>query len=307
MREGPRVEIFKDGKHMVISGSGASKKLYLATDPRGLFEAPVVTRRRSSAFQKGSTYQGKSYDQRDITFGVHLKGETPEEWQSLHNEWHSMWDYENDPWDLDSTLTKLSITTPTAGTRSLWLALSDTVPSEYEHAPHLTRSSLEKMAVVADQPLYFEDAYENTPVDYFETSSAGTSEGWVTISNPCDQPMWLQWVVTRGVWTLPDYSWVGKKHQRIPGGEHANRKITLPGLGDVEGGARVTLYRDKLQVRDLFGTNLAGRMNGIAFLHRVPPKTPETNLPVKVEAAPAGGGRVEVYCQRRWSHPWLNG
>jgi hypothetical protein len=163
------------------------------------------------------------------------------------------------------------------------------------------------MAVVADQPFWFEDKYENAFADYFETGSAGTTEGFVTISNPCDQPMWLQWVVTRGLWTLPDYTWTGKKHHRIPGGQYPNRKITLPLLGDTEGGARITLYRDKLQVRDLAGTNLAGRMNGISFLHQIPPKTPETQLPVKVENAPTGGARVEVYCQRRWSHAWLNG
>lgn len=307
MRESARVEFFKDDKHVVVNGAGASKKLYLGPDIKGIFHAPVVTRRRSSAFQKGSTYEGKTYNERHITFKVNIRGDDPEDWQHLSNFWNSLWDYEIDPWDPDSTLTKMAITTPSSGTRCLWLAKDDTVPFESEHDPRITRSSTELMAAVADQPFFFEDRYENTPYDYFETGSEGTSEGFVTISNPCDQPMWLQWVVTRGTWTLPDYSWTGKKHHRVPGGQYLNRKITLPALGDTEGGARITLYRDKLQVRDLNGTNLAGRMNGISFLHRIPPKTPETNLPVKVENAPVGGARVEVYCQRRWGHCWLNG
>ncbi|CRY84390.1 Phage tail protein [Nocardia farcinica] len=305
MWESARVEFFgPDGSHFIVNGAGASRKLFLSPDIKGIYDAPVQTRRKSSAFQKGSTYLGKSYKERRITFGVDIKGDTPEEWQQLQDDWNSIWDYEPDPWDPDSTLTKMSITTPISGTRSLWLAKDDTVEFESKHDPHITRSSRVPMAVVADQPFFFEDKWENSPYDYFETGSAGTSEGFVTISNPCDQPIWLQWVVTRGKWTLPDFSWRGKKHHRVPGGEWANRKITLPELTALEGGARITLYRDKLQVRDFAGTNLAGRMNGISFEHVVPPKTPETNLPVKVENAPVGGGRVEVYCQRRWGHAW---
>ncbi len=305
MRESARVEIFGvDGSHAVINGAGVSEKLFLSTDIKGIYDAPVQTRRKSSAFQRGSTYLGKTYKERRITFGVEIKGDTPEEWQDLQDRWNAMWDYEADQWDPDSTLTKMSITYPTSGTRSLWLAKDDTVEFESKHDPHVTRSSKVPMAVIADQPFFFEDKWENTPFDYFETGATGTSEGFVTISNPCDIPMRLQWVVTRGKWTLPDFSWTGKKHHRVPGGKYPNRKITLPTLGDVEGGARITLYRDKLQVRDFAGTNLAARMNGISFEHVVPPKTPETNLPVKVEGAPVGGGRVEVYCQRRWSHAW---
>ncbi|MBF6358210.1 hypothetical protein IU449_27310 [Nocardia higoensis] len=305
MRDSARVEIFGvDGSHHVISGAGASEKLFLQPDIKGIYDAPVVTRRKSSVYQKGATYDGKSYNQRDITFGISIKGDTPEEWQELQDAWNAAWDYEVDPWDPDSTLTKMSITTPISGTRSLYLAKNDTVSYESKNDPHVTRSSVQPMAVVADQPFWFEDKWEDTPYDYFETGASGTTEGYVTIANPTDQPMWLQWVVTRGIWTLPDFSWTGKKHQRVPGGDHATRKITLPELDAVEGGARITLYRDKLQVRDYAGTNLAGRMNGISFLHRIPPKTPATNLPVKVESAPVGGGRVEVYCAHRWEHCW---
>lgn len=305
MRDSARVEIFGvNGDHAVINGEGVSEKLFLSTDVKGIFDTPVVTRRKSSAFQKGSTYLGKSYKERRITFGVEIKGDSPEEWQQLQDRWNAMWDYEADQWDPNSTLTKLSITTPISGTRSLYLAKDDTVDFESKHDPHITRTSKVGMAVVADQPLFFEDKWENEPYDYFETGSEGTSEGFVTISNPTDMPMRLQWVITRGKWTLPDPTWTGKKHHRVPGGQYPNRKITMPTLGDVEGGARITLYRDKLQVRDLFGTNLAARMNGISFINVIPPKTPETNLPVKVEGAPVGGGRVEVICQRRWQTAW---
>ncbi|WP_280357068.1 hypothetical protein [Nocardia otitidiscaviarum] len=305
MRESAKVEIFGvDDSHLVINGPGASPRIYLATEVKGIYDAPVTTKRKSSAFQKGATYQGKKYQQRDITFAVNLKGETPEDWEDLDSQWRAAWDYEKDPWDPTSTLTKMSITTPRSGTRSLWLALSDSVNFESKHDPHITRSSVVPMAVTADQPMWFEDTWETTPYDYFETGSTGTSEGFVTVYNPTDQPMFLKWVVTRGKWTLPDFSWTGKKYQRAPGGEWANRLITLPELTEVEGGARIELDREKLLIRDFYDTNLIGRMNGIYFMHKVPPYTPETDLPVKVELAPTGGARVEVYCQRHWSRPW---
>ncbi|WP_306365301.1 hypothetical protein [Nocardia sp. CC227C] len=305
MRESATVEIFGvDDSHHVVNGPGASNRLYLATEVKGIYDAPVTTRYKSSAFQRGSTYQGKKYEQRDITFAVNLKGETPEDWEDLDSQWRSAWDFEPDPWDPASTLTKMSVTTPRSGTRSLYVALSDSIVFESKHDPHLRKSSVVPMAVTAAQPFWFEDAYENAPYDYFDTGASGTSEGFVTVYNPTDQPLFLKWVVTRGKWTLPDFSWTGKRYQRTPGGDWANRKITLPELTEVEGGARIDLDPMKLQIRDFNDTNLIGRMNGIWFMHKIPPYTPETDLPVKVELAPAGGARVEVYCPRRWSRPW---
>lgn len=304
-RDSAKVEILGvDGDHVIINGPGVSSKLFMATDPKGLLDAPVTTKYKSSAFQRGSTYQGKKIEQRDITFGVHIKGDNPADWEALDSRWRSMWDYEPDPWAPNSTLTKMTVTTPTSGARSLYLALTANPAIEGKHDSHLTMSSVVPMTVVADQPMWFEDRFENEPADYFETGSTGTSEGFVTVSNPTDQPLFLKWVVTRGKWTLPDFQWTGKKYEREPGGEWGNRKITLPLLTELEGGARIDLDRMKLGVRDFSGTNLIGRMNGIWFMHAVPPYTPAYELPVKVEDAPVGGARVEIYTPRRWSRPW---
>lgn len=290
--------------HKIISGPGASNDFILTSDIKGIYDAPVTTKYKSSAFQRGSTYQGKQYQQRDLTFGISIHGETPEDWEAKDSLWRGMWDYEPDPWDPASHLTKMSITTPRSGKRSLYLALSESPVTESKHDPHLTRSSMVPMTCVASQPFWFEDRWETEPYDYFQTGSSGTSTGYVTVANPTDQPMYIKWVVTRGKWTLPDRSWTGKKYQRTFGGEFAGRNIILPTLGTVEGGARIDLDPMKLQVRDFNDTNLAGRMNGIFFKHVIPPYTPETELPVTVESAPVGGARVEIYCPRRWSRPW---
>ncbi len=293
-----------DDSHFIISGPGTSEKLYMVPEFKGIYDAPVTTRYRSSAYQKGATYGGKKVKQRDLSFAVDIKGDDPADWEDLDSRWAAAWDFEEDPWDPNSHLTKMSITTPRSGTRSLWLAKDESPAIESKHDPHLTRNSRVPMTVVAPQPFWFEDQYENQPYDYFQTGASGTSTGFVTVENPCDQPIYLKWVVTRGTWELPDFQWQGKKYQRVPGGTWANRKITLPTLGDVEGGARIDLDPMKLMIRDLNDTNLIGQMNGIFFKHAIPPFTKPTNIPVKVDGAPTGGARVEVYCPRRWGRAW---
>ncbi|WP_280465237.1 hypothetical protein [Nocardia brasiliensis] len=302
------VELFGNGEHLVLNGPGVSDTLFIPKDGlKGILDAPVTTIYKSSAFQKGSTFLGKKYQQREISLAVYVRGETPEDWQDQDDRLRAMFDYDIDPWDPDSTLTKLSVTTSMSGKRSLWVALKESPTADYSKDPHIVKNAVATFVLVAPQPFWFEDKWEDAPFDYFETGSSGTSEGFVTIANPTPLPMHLRWVVTRGKWTIPDYSWIGKKHQRVPGGEWANRKITLPLLTEVNGGARITVKRsEELMIRDFFNTNLAGQMNGIFFQHLVPPFTPETNLPVKVEEAPTGGSRIEVYCEHRWPRAWGN-
>ncbi|MFD6400827.1 hypothetical protein [Nocardia sp. NPDC060249] len=300
-----KVEVFGvDDSHFIINGPGVSPNLFMASDVKGIYDAPVTTKYKSSAYQRGSTYQGKKYEQRDITMGVHIKGQDPADWEDLDSRWRAAWDYEPDPFNPASKLAKMSITTPRSGTRSLYLALTDSPVTESKYDPHLTRTSLLPMTLVAEQPFWFEDRYEDECSDYFQTGSTGTSEGFVTISNPTDVPMYLKWVVTRGKWTLPDRQLLGPKYARIPSGEWANRKIILPDLTALQGGARVDVDPMKLMIRDFNDTNIIGAMNGIFFMHKVPPFTQAQEVPVKVENAPVGGARVEVFCPRRWTRPW---
>jgi hypothetical protein len=271
---------------------------------KGIYDAPVTARYKSSVYQKGSTYQGKQYKQRDLTFGVYVRGETPEDWEARDESWRAAWDYELDPWDPDAHLTKMSITTDRSGARSLWLAMTDSINFDQKNDPHLTKSAIVPMTVTAPQPMWFIDQWEAAPYDYFETGSSGTSSGFVTVANPTDQPMYLKWVVTQGTWTLPDFSWTGKKYHRVPGGDWTDRLITLPPLDADNGGARINVDPMQIMIRDYNNTNLIGLMNGIFFMNRIPPYTPPTDIPVEVVGAPSGGARVEVYCPQRWSRPW---
>ena len=299
------MEIFGvDDSYHIINGPGASDKLMLQKGVKGIYDAPVTARYKSSVYQKGSTYQGKKVKQRDLTFGVYIGGDTPEDWEARDDAWRSAWDYELDPWDPDAHLTKMSITTDRSGTRSLWLAMTDSIVQESDHDPHLTKSSIVPMTVTAPQPFWFVDKWEDTPSDYFQTGASGASNGYVTIANPTDQPMYLKWVVTQGKWSLPDFSWTGKKYHRVPGGDWSNRIITLPMLDATNGGARINVDPMQIMIRDLNNTNLIAQMGGVYFLNKVPPYTPPTEVPVSVASAPTGGARVEVYCPQRFSRPW---
>ncbi|MGW4769859.1 hypothetical protein ACWEO2_17660 [Nocardia sp. NPDC004278] len=294
------VEVFGvDDSHWIINGPDADRDVItLATSPKGINDAPVTTSYKSSVYQRGATYQGKRYLKRDITFAVNIHGDDPEEWEQRDSAWRNAWDYELDAWDPDATLTKLQISTDRS-TRWLWLALDKSIEFESERDPHLLRKSVVPMAVTAAQPMW----EEPTKVTSWETGE-GTSEGFIEVCNPTDVEMAQKWVLTRGRWRVPDVSWRGKKYRRAPAGPYANRMITLPMLGNREGGARIDLDPAKLYVRDLNGTNLVGRLGGLHFMHRIPPRTPPTLLPISVEDAPASGARAELRQPRLWSRAW---
>ncbi|MEV6321368.1 hypothetical protein AB0M45_09250 [Nocardia sp. NPDC051787] len=295
-----KIEIYGvDGSHWIINGPDIDRDVItLATSPKGIYDAPVSTSYKASAFQRGATYQGKRYLKRDITFAVNIHGADPEEWEERDSAWRNAWDYELDAWDPDATLTKMQVTTDRAS-RWLWLALDRNIEFESERDPRLLRKSIVPMAVTAAQPMW----EEPTKVTAWETGQ-GAGEGLIEVSNPTDLEMAQKWVLTRGRWRLPDVSWRGKKYRRAPGGPYANRTLTMPMLGDVEGGARIDLDPIKLMARDLNGTNLIGRMGGFHFMHRIPPRTPPTLLPVSVTDAPVGGARVELHQPRLWTRAW---
>ncbi|MFF1531506.1 hypothetical protein, partial [Cellulomonas sp. NPDC058312] len=139
-----------------------------------------------------------------------------------------------------------------------------------------------------------------------------SGSGSVIVSNPTDQPMKQKWIVTRGNWTLPDVSWRGKPGARFRGidklraRDDSNRMILMPPIGAIQGGATVDLDTDnELMVRDAHNTNLLGQMPvpGRYFMYVIPPYTQETELPVSVTGAPAGGAMVKLVQPRRWSTP----
>ena len=301
MEDAAKVEIFGvDDSYFCIAGEGMREQgVFLSTKLKGIYDAPVTTSYKSSAYQIGATYKGRKYDKRDLVFGVEIDTENGEEWSYNNSAWRKAWDYEPDKWDFNSKLTRMDITSQMSGTRSLYLALTNSVDMESEFDPHLLGTSTVPMLATAAQPMWFQD----DDIDVFETSNS-SSTGFVTVFNPTPLPMAHKFVMTQGKWRISDVSWQGPKYGRVPGGQYGARRIDLPMLTEVQGGAVVDLDSSKLQVRDLHNTNLAALMNGKFFKHKIPPFTPPTQIHVQVTDAPPGGARLEVRMPRLWPSPW---
>ncbi|MDJ0404039.1 phage tail protein [Rhodococcus erythropolis] len=297
-----KVEVFGvDKSYFCLAGPGQGDEgVYLSTNPTGFYDAPVSTIYKSSAFQIGSSYRGKRINQREMVFGVEVLGDSKEEWEDNDSRWRMAWDYEVDPWDVDATQTRMRITTDRSGSRDLWLRLLQQPDFSSDKDPRLTNHGRVPMTVIASEPMWFQRDVLSSWKLTAGTSGAGT----VMMSNPTDQPMYAKWHVTApGRWTLPDFSWIGPKRARRPGGKYPTRTVELPLLSAGEGGATVDLDPMKLMVRNVEGSNLIARMQGRYFMHKIPPYTPPTPVPVSVTGAVPGAG-VILRMPRLWSRPW---
>jgi len=116
--------------------------------------------------------------------------------------------------------------------------------------------------------------------------------------------MWHKWVLTPGIWTLPDFQWVGDPGERQPGGAQGSRYITDITITSANGGAVIDLDRSQLMYRDLNNTNILGQQGAAKiFTFPIPPYTPEFELPVSYKGQ-VGGATAQLVQPRRWSRPY---
>ncbi|MBF6332370.1 phage tail protein [Nocardia transvalensis] len=277
-----------DGSHWVLSGPGqGAQGVELGTSPTGLYDAPVKTLWVSSAFQPGATFTGVNWLKRDVVFAVNIYETASAGWEDVDSAWRKAWAY-----DRDATLT----VTTSHGARKLRLRMSGQPDIKPKIDPHIKRFSQVTMTCTAGTPWWVEDDVTATAATTTDTTAQGASQTlWLPVSNPTDQPMYLQWVCTApGVWTLPDFSWRDD--------DHRDRVITMPTL---TAGQDITVDTDPMEelVVAADGSSAWARMNGKMFLHPVPAYTAQTQLPVTVSGAPTGAA-VQVRCRRCWSRPW---
>lgn len=269
---------------------------------RGIYDAPVKTTWKTGAFQDGSTQKSKKFLERDLELGFHItETRLPDQRLAEENEseFRKIFDYEVDPYDDDPEPTTLHMDTDQSGERKLDVLLSEAPICEPDVDPIEGQYFNLILKLRAGQPFWYEDDV----VTKFKSGSPA-DEGYIYISNPTDLPMRHKWILTRGTWTLPDFSWKGAKYKRRPGGVNAARTITLPPLTDTNGGAVVSLDQKDLMIRDLMYTNLLPLLGGKFFEYTIPPYTPRTKLPISYTAAPAGGAMAQLVQPRRWSRPW---
>ncbi|MGW5267267.1 phage tail protein [Rhodococcus sp. NPDC003994] len=276
-----------DGSRWVLSGLGmGAEGVELKTNPRGIYDAPVKTIWNSTAFQEGATFGGFRTNKRDITFAVETRETETKSWEDVDSEWALAWSYTED--------CALRITTQ-FGTRELKLRLSEEMAYSEKHDPHLRGVALVTMMCVAGNPYWWEPPLLSEWTSTQDTRNGSSQTGFVTVQNPTDLPMWLQWIIRAPAkWTLPDWSWKAD--------QWASRAIPMPAQLAGEH-VLVNTHPMEDQAVSLSGTQYWSRMNGQTFVHPVPKHTPPTQIPVVVTGA-AAGAQVQLRCPLAWSRPW---
>lgn len=299
-----------DGSFWPVHGEDAgSEGVWLGEDQvKGLFSVPGRTYWKSSQRQIGGTMKGLWYDPRDLSLGFHIvagrvRGGDQED---ILSRFRQAFDFREDQWDHDSRLARIEVIAPSGSARFLDVQLYEMQDFDPGRDPLAMGHGNPVMPLRAGMPFYYEEPEITT---WSTTGASGTGE--IEVENPTDQPMLQKWIVTRGDWTLPDVSWEGPPYNRQPGvskmtgRDDRDRKILLPSITALEGGATVDLDAMELMIRDAADTNLLGRMPvpGRFFEYCIPPKTQRQTLPVSVANAPAGGAMVQLVQPRWWSEP----
>lgn len=270
------------GETWTVSGPNmGAEGVELDINPDDLHsEAPFKGIWTSSAFEEGATLTGVTWEPLDLalTFNI-FASDDGSNWEDVEGRFYSCFDTEK-------TAT-IKITSPESGTsRSLEVVKLSRTITKSKHDPRIGQFSKMQVMLRAPYPFWIGETWASA----FKAPS-GNGSGAVTVSNPTDLPMWLQWTVTApGVWTLPDFSF--KQDSK------ARRTITTPHLSTGQHLTIDTYPRNERYVAD-DGSNVAGLFGGVDFLHPVPPRTPEIELPVSV----SGGGR-DAECMVRMVHSW---
>lgn len=288
-----------NGKWFTIHGEGSGAEgVYLGTNVGDdLLEAPVKTIQNSTARQTGSSPGGDRHLQRDIVFGVVVTAQNGE-LVELDSEWRKAWSFRKH--------SKLWVTID-GSRRWLNVALAEQPKWKMDQYSPLREQVAEvTMTVIAHDPWWYEEPVLSEWKSTTDTTGGSTQLGTVTVSNPTDNDIWLEWVIKApGRWTLPDYSFNNPDDENYPlAGSHTTRRILMPSLGSGEHVTVRTNPESRLEkVASSTNTQVWARMNGVEFMYPVPAYTKPTTLPVSVTGAPVGIG-VQVRQPRPWSRPW---
>jgi hypothetical protein len=284
----------------LLHGPGSGDRgVHLGTHPEGIYDEPTESIWNSHAFQIGASFGGIRIHKRDVILGIEVTDTQYETWQRNDSEWRRAWSFKKE--------SKLWCETEEWGRRFLPLRLSkdpdfapDTDPFQDQWG-HIVYSGTAgyprwKQDDVTDQWINNTDLTEVTDPNVWST-------GTVTVSNPTDTEMWVQWILQAypgAIYRLPDFSFGDERWDA--GTAHAARTITMPSLIAGEH-LKVNTDEEQDQVVSNIDTAVYQRMKGVRFLYPIPPETEELELPVAVRKAPIGVG-VQVRCARNWTRPW---
>jgi len=265
---------------------------------QGIYDAPIKSTWKTGAFQVGATQKAVKRLHRDMELGFHVV-ETFDNFELNESMFRQIFFYEEDQWSVTPKKTTIEVVTEMSGTRKLDVLMYEQPDFKADIDPIQQQYGNLIMKLRAGEPMWYED----NVVSQF-TSGATSASGTVTVSNPTDQVMWHKWVLTPGIWTLPDFQWVGDPGERQPGGAQGSRMINDITITSANGGAVIDLDRSELMYRDLNNTNILGQQGANKiFTFPIPPYTPEYELPVSYKGQ-VGGATVQLVQPRRWSRPY---
>ena len=265
---------------------------------QGIYDAPIKTTWKTGAFQVGATQKAVKRLHRDMELGFHVV-ETFDNFEWNESMFRQIFFYEEDQWSTTPKKTTIEVVTEMSGTRKLDVLMYEQPDFNAGIDPIQQQYGNLIMKLRAGEPMWYED----NAVSQF-TSGATSASGTVTVSNPTDQVMYHKWVLTPGIWTLPDFQWVGDPGERQPGGAQGSRLINDITITSANGGAVIDLDRAELMYRDLNNTNILGQQGANKiFTFPIPPYTPEYELPVSYKGQ-VGGATVQLVQPRRWSRPY---
>lgn len=273
-----------DGSEWTVSGPGAGQEgVELDLEPQGLIdEAPIKGIWQQSAFQHGATYLGHSIEPIDMVLPFSIVGDG-DDWEYIESRFHAAWSED-----------KLTLIRVTTGDRRRTLSVVKfehiKTTTESGRDPHLLQWSDITITARAGWPFW-----EGDTIVSEATTTASSTDLTLTIANPTDTWMWPKWAMTApGKWRIPDGDW-GE-------GDMPNRAVWTPTL---RSGQELTIDTNPLNEPYVAadGSNIAGRFNGVLFLHPIPPRTPPTDLTVRVEGA-SGTSAVQCRQVHYWKRPW---
>jgi hypothetical protein len=284
-----------------VHGQDAGREgVWLAKDQvEGIYDAPIKSTWKTGAFQVGSTQKAIKRLHRDMELGFNIAETISDSFEFNESLFRQIFFYESDQWSVSPKATTIEVSTEISGTRKLDVLMYEQPDFSASVDPLQQQYGNLVLKLRAGEPMWYED---DVVAEF--TSGATSASGTVTVSNPTDQIMYYKWVLTPGIWTLPDFQWIGDPGERIPGGPNAARMINDIVITSNNGGAVIDLDRQQLMYRDLAGSNILAQMGGSKiFNYPVPPYTPEFKLPVSYKGQ-VGGATVQLVQPRRWSRPY---
>jgi hypothetical protein len=264
----------------------------------GIYHAPRTPVRQSWAYQEGSTPSDfPRVEERTIDIRLSTQGVTQLDWERVDSQ---LWEVLR--FDRDCILRIESMLSPP---RELKVRLDRKPKDSMTFDTASQNLMIWEMTLVASDPWYYSATLTSS-----WTNTSGSGTGYITLQNPADVECWVQYscnqiVSGTQVWTLPDGVALWPAGSTDANGHDisgTNVTHTLPSLG-VGQEFLVDTYplNPTLMVRD--GSQAWARMNAEAFLYSLPPRTPPTQVPVKVTGGTTST-TLTAYMTQRWDRPW---